>query len=74
VADSDKIEFEGIVLDFCKDMFRVEVETKNGSHVVTCTPSGKMRLNSIKIVPGDRVHIEVSPYDLNRGRIVYRVK
>lgn len=74
MSDSNKLELEGVVIDFCKDLFRVEVDTKTGKHVVTCTPSGKMRLNSIKIVPGDRVHIEVSPYDLSRGRIVYRVK
>lgn len=74
MADSDKIQLDGVVLDFCRDQFKVQVEMKTGSHVVTCTPSGKMRLNSIKIVPGDRVQIEVSPYDLNRGRIIYRAK
>lgn len=74
MAESDKIEFQGVVLDFCRDMFRVEVVMKTGTHVVMCTPSGKMRLNSIKITAGDHVHIEVSPYDLNKGRITYRVK
>lgn len=74
MSEADKIEFEGVVIDFSKDLFKVEVETGNNKHVVTCKPSGKMRINSIKIVPGDKVHIEVSPYDLTRGRIVYRVK
>ena len=74
MADSDKIEFEGVVIDFSKDLFKVEVTSGTSKHVVTCKPSGKMRINSIKIVPGDKVHIEVSPYDLTRGRIVYRVK
>ena len=53
-------------------MFRVEIE-KSG-HVVLAHLSGKMRLNFIKLVPGDRVKIELSPYDLTRGRIIYREK
>lgn len=52
-------------------MFRVELENK---HVVLAHVSGKMRMNFIKILPGDRVTIELSPYDLSRGRIVYRYK
>lgn len=74
-AEKDKIELEGVVVDFSKDIFRVEV-TMSGEkkHIVSCKPSGKMRMNSIKIVPGDRVHIECTPYDLTKGRIVYRVK
>ena len=50
-------------------MFRVELE--NG-HVVTCNISGKMRMHYIKLLPGDRVKIEMSPYDLSKGRISYR--
>jgi translation initiation factor IF-1 len=52
-------------------MFRVELE--NG-HRVLAHISGKMRMNFIKILPGDKVTVELSPYDLNRGRIVYRYK
>jgi translation initiation factor IF-1 len=74
VTQSDKIEFDGVVVDFSRDLFKVEVESAGGKHIISCTPSGKMRLNSIKIVPGDRVHVEVSPYDLTKGRIVYRVR
>ena len=52
-------------------MFRVELE--NG-HVLTAHISGKMRMNYIKILPGDRVKVEISPYDLTKGRISYRYK
>jgi len=52
-------------------MFRVELDNK---HVVLAHVSGKMRMHFIKILPGDRVTIELSPYDLSRGRIVYRYK
>jgi translation initiation factor IF-1 len=52
-------------------MFRVDLE--NG-HKILCHISGKLRLNFIKIIPGDKVAVELSPYDLSKGRIVYRVK
>jgi translation initiation factor IF-1 len=52
-------------------MFRVELE--NG-HVITAHISGKMRMNYIKILPGDKVKVEMSPYDLSKGRISYRYK
>lgn len=52
-------------------MFRVELE---GGHVIVATISGKMRLNYIRILPGDRVAVEMSLYDLSRGRIIYRYK
>lgn len=52
-------------------MFRVELE--NG-HILTAHISGKMRLNYIKILPGDKVKVEISPYDLTKGRISYRYK
>jgi translation initiation factor IF-1 len=52
-------------------MFRVELE--NG-HVVLAHVSGKMRMHFIRILPGDKVKLELSPYDLNRGRITFRVK
>jgi translation initiation factor IF-1 len=68
----DSIEVEGTVLEALPNaMFKVELA--NG-HQVLGHISGKMRLHYIKIVPGDKVLIELSPYDLNRGRITYRMK
>jgi translation initiation factor IF-1 len=52
-------------------MFRVTLEN---DHVITATISGKMRMNYIRILPGDKVSVEMSPYDLTRGRIIYRYK
>ena len=52
-------------------MFRVKLEN---DHVIIATISGKMRMNYIRILPGDRVAVEMSPYDLTRGRIIYRYK
>jgi translation initiation factor IF-1 len=72
MAKDDVIEVEGIVLEPLPNaMFRVELE--NG-HKVRAHISGKMRMNFIRILPGDRVMVELSPYDLNRGRIIYRFK
>ncbi|MBP1713072.1 MAG: Translation initiation factor [Deltaproteobacteria bacterium] len=68
----DAIEVEGSVIETLPNaMFRVELD--NG-HRVLAHISGKMRLHFIKILPGDRVTVELSPYDLSRGRIVYRAK
>ena len=68
----EKIEAEGEVVEALPNtMFRVELD---GGHNVLATISGKMRKNYIRILPGDRVKIELSPYDLNRGRIVYRYR
>jgi translation initiation factor IF-1 len=68
----DAIEVEGTVVEPLPNaMFRVELE--NG-HRVLAHVSGKMRMNYIRILPGDRVKIELSPYDLTRGRITYRFK
>jgi translation initiation factor IF-1 len=68
----DAIEVEGKVVETLPNaMFRVELD--NG-HRVLAHISGKMRLHFIKILPGDRVTVELSPYDLTRGRIVYRAK
>jgi len=68
----DVIEVEGTVLEPLPNaMFKVELE--NGHKVLTHI-SGKMRMNFIRILPGDRVMVELSPYDLNRGRITYRFK
>ncbi len=68
----DVIELEGTILEALPGaMFRVELE--NG-HVVLAHISGKMRKNFIKIITGDRVKVELTPYDLTRGRITYRIK
>ena len=55
-------------------MFRVDVEIGGDSHTVLAHVSGKMRMHFIKILPGDKVKLELSPYDLTRGRITYRYK
>jgi translation initiation factor IF-1 len=72
MAKEDAILVEGKVLETLPNaMFRVELE--NG-HRVLAHISGKMRMHFIKILPGDRVTVELSPYDLSRGRITYRSK
>jgi translation initiation factor IF-1 len=72
MAKEEPIEVEGRVIEPLPNaMFRVELE--NG-HRVLAHISGKMRMHFIKILPGDKVTIELSPYDLTRGRIVYRTK
>ena len=72
MAKDDVIELEGTVIEPLPNaMFRVELE--NG-HVVLGHVSGKMRMHYIQIIRGDRVKIELSPYDLNRGRITFRLK
>ncbi len=68
----DAIEVEGIVIEPLPNaMFRVQLD--NG-HKVLAHISGKMRMHYIKILPGDKVKVELSPYDLSRGRITFRVK
>jgi translation initiation factor IF-1 len=70
MAKEEAIEVEGVVIETLPNaMFRVEL---NNGHRVLGHISGKMRKNFIKILPGDTVMIELSPYDLGRGRIVYR--
>ena len=72
MSKQDVIEVEGKVLEALpNDMFQVELE--NG-HVVLAHVSGKIRMNFIRILPGDKVTIELTPYDLTRGRITYRFK
>ena len=72
MAKEDQIEMEGKVIDTLPNtMFRVELE--NG-HVITGHISGKMRMHYIKILPGDKVKVEMSPYDLTKGRITFRYK
>lgn len=72
MAKEQSISVEGTVVEALPNtMFRVELENK---HIVLAHVSGKMRMHFIKILPGDRVTIELSPYDLTKGRIVYRYK
>ena len=72
MAKEEAIEVVGTVLETLPNaMFRVELENK---HRVLAHISGRMRKNFIRILPGDRVAVELSPYDLSRGRIVYRYK
>ncbi|MDQ6785629.1 MAG: translation initiation factor IF-1 [Acidobacteriota bacterium] len=73
MSKEEAIEVEGTVLETLPNaMFKVELETNK--HQVLAHISGKMRKNFIRILPGDRVQIELSPYDLSRGRITYRFK
>ena len=68
----DAIKLQGTVTEPLPNaMFRVELD--NG-HSVLCSISGKIRMNYIRILPGDRVDVELSPYDLTRGRIIFRYK
>lgn len=72
MSKQDVIEIEGTILESLPNaMFQVKLE--NG-HVILAHISGKIRMNFIKILPGDRVTVELTPYDLNRGRITYRFK
>lgn len=72
MAKEDNIEVQGTIVETLPNaMFRVELE--NGQ-VILAYVSGKMRMNFIKILPGDKVTLELSPYDLSRGRITYRFK
>lgn len=69
---SKAIEVEGVVSEALPDA-KFRVELPNG-HIVLAHISGKIRMNFIRILPGDRVAVEISPYDLTQGRIVYRYK
>ena len=72
MSKQDVIEVEGTILESLPNaMFQVKLE--NG-HVILAHISGKIRMNFIKILPGDRVPVELTPYDLSRGRITYRFK
>ena len=72
MAKQTAIEQDGVVLEALSNaMFKVQL--KNG-HIITAHISGKMRMHFIRILPGDKVKVEMSPYDLTRGRISYRYK
>ena len=72
MSKADVIEVEGTVLEKLPNaMFKVEIE---GGHVILAHISGKLRMNYIKILPGDKVTLALSPYDLSKGRIIWRDK
>lgn len=72
MSKADVIEIEGVVVEKLPNaMFKVKLE--NG-HIVLAHISGKLRMNFIKILPGDKVTLEMSPYDLSKGRIIWRDK
>lgn len=72
MSKTDVIEVEGVVVEALPNaMFKVKLEN---DHIVLAHVSGKMRMKFIRILPGDRVTLELTPYDLNRGRITYRFK
>ena len=72
MAKDDVIRVEGVVKELLPNtMFKVEIQ---GGHTVNAHISGKMRMNFIRILPGDNVTLEMSPYDLTKGRIVFRKK
>ena len=72
MSKADVIEIEGVVVEKLPNaMFKVELQ--NG-HIVLAHISGKLRMNFIKILPGDKVTLEMSPYDLSKGRIIWRDK
>jgi translation initiation factor IF-1 len=69
--DNDVLEFDGCVIDANKDKFKVQI---NDNITVLCSLSGKIRMNSVRILVGDKVKIKVSEYDTTQGRIIYRHK
>ena len=72
MANNERFEVTGVVEDVIKGgKFKVKLD--NGFDTV-CTIAGKLRVNSIRIIPGDRVKVDLSPYDLHNGRIIYRIK
>ena len=72
MAKQPSIELDGVITEALSNaMFRVELE--NG-HIITAHISGKMRMHYIKILPGDKVRVDMSPYDLTKGRITFRYK
>jgi len=76
MSNADKVEVEGVVTETLPNtIFRVKLDDQNyKDHVVTAYLSGRMRMNYIKILPGDRVKLQISIYDLAKGIITYRYK
>jgi len=75
MVQEEKIEADGIVKEALPNsQFIVQLDDYPEDHTVTATISGKIRINNIRILPGDKVKVEISPYDLEKGRITYRYK
>jgi len=75
----ETVEMEGVVVEAMKGNFRVQIDSTSHDpdapkHEVIAHLAGKLRKNFIKIVPGDRVKVDISPYDLSKGRITFRMK
>ena len=70
-VDRDRMIFQGQVVEALRDKFKVQISE---NHVAICTLSGKIRQNSVKILQGDIVNVELSEYDMSKGRITYRIK
>lgn len=71
---SDLIELEGVVVEHQHNFYKVEVEVNCNKIIITCTLSGKLRINRISVLVGDRVKISVSPYDLTKGILTFRFR
>ena len=72
MSKEDMIELEGVVVEAMPNaMFKVEIQ---GGHIILAHISGKLRMNFIRILPGEKVTVEMSPYDLSKGRITWRSK
>lgn len=72
MSKEDMIELEGVVVEAMPNaMFKVEIQ---GGHIILAHISGRLRMNFIRILPGDKVTVEMSPYDLSKGRITWRSK
>jgi len=71
MSNNDRIELDGVVIDSNNGRFRVKI---TDDHIVLATLSGKIRINNVKILLGDYVKVEVSPFDLHQGRIIFRIK
>jgi translation initiation factor IF-1 len=75
MANEDKLEVDGVVLEALPNSkFLVKLDGYPEEHKVLATISGKIRINNIRILPGDKVRVEISTYDLEKGRITYRYK
>ncbi len=75
MANEDKLEIDGLVIEALPNSeFSVKLDDYPDNHKVRATISGKIRIHNIRILPGDKVRVEVSTYDLNKGRITYRYK
>ena len=71
MSKDDFLELEGVVVDILRDDIKIQLQ--NG-HIITGYLAGKLRINNIRILIGDKVKVEMSPYDLTRGRITWRAK